>query len=140
MIHFFVEDIHFDTGTLSSSIFLWLQNIVYEEGATLGELNYIFCSDAYLLEINQKYLDHDYFTDIITFDNSEQSRFIEGDIFISIERVYENAFHLHIDQKTELLRVICHGLLHLLGYDDSLPSEQILMRTKEDHYLSSFTF
>ncbi|MDF7821698.1 rRNA maturation RNase YbeY [Runella sp. MFBS21] len=135
MIQFFNEDIDFKVPQ-SRITKKWLLNIIEAEGFHLNQLNYIFCSDEYLLKINQQYLEHDFYTDIITFDNSEEDNHIEGDIFISIDRVKENAT-LH--QKTfeeELLRVLAHGVLHLVGYDDLEDEQELQMRAKEDHYLS----
>jgi rRNA maturation RNase YbeY len=114
----------------------WLKDVAKAEGFTIGELNYIFCSDAYLLDINQKYLGHDTLTDIVTFDNSEDPKMIEGDIFISTERVRENA--LKFDTATsELKRVMVHGLLHLIGYKDKDKVQKELMRSKENEYLKN---
>lgn len=101
-------------------------------------LNYIFCSDDYLLGINKSFLQHDYYTDIITFNLAETKKAIEGEIYISLDRVKENAATLEINQKEELLRVLFHGALHLCGYGDKKKSEIILMRKKEDHYLLLF--
>ena len=111
MITFLTEDITFGLKEKLKHK-AWLKDAAKAEGFAIGELNYIFCSDAYLLDINQKYLGHDTLTDIVTFDNSEDPKMIEGDIFISIERVRENA--IKFDTKdTELKRVMVHGLLHL---------------------------
>jgi rRNA maturation RNase YbeY len=101
-------------------------------------LNYIFCSDEYLLEINKQYLDHDYFTDIITFDNSEEDKQLEGDIYISVDRVRDNAATFHTDFDSEMRRVLIHGLLHLVGYEDSSEALKTAMRAKEDEYLRLF--
>ena len=101
----------------------------------MGDINYIFCSDNYLHQINFQYLDHDTFTDIITFDQSDKDQ-IEGDIFISIDRVHENANERNISFVNELHRVMIHGILHLLGYNDKTPKEKQLMREKEDECLS----
>lgn len=135
MIQFFNEDIDFKVPQPRITK-KWLLNIIEAEGFHLNQLNYIFCSDEYLLKINQQYLEHDFYTDIITFDNSEEDNHIEGDIFISIDRVKENAA-LH--QKTfeeELRRVLAHGVLHLIGYDDLEDDQELQMRAKEDQYLS----
>ena len=113
----------------------WLESVCKSESASLHELNYIFCSDSYLLKINQQYLSHDYFTDIITFDHSNNQDEIMGDIYISIDRVQENAKTYKVAFESELFRVIVHGLLHLLGYDDHGDAVKE-MRTKEDSYLS----
>jgi rRNA maturation RNase YbeY len=100
-----------------------------------AELNYIFCTDEYLLKINQDYLQHDTLTDIVTFDNSENPNLIEGDIFISYERVLENGEKLNTAE-SELQRVMVHGLLHLCGYKDKAKADKSLMTAKEDYYLA----
>lgn len=134
MIHFFTEDVKF---TLPHKLKTknWLKQVAEKEGFKLGELNYIFCSDDYLHEINVTYLDHDTLTDIITFDNSESEGIIEGDIFISIERVEDNAKDLGIALSDELPRVLVHGLLHLCGYDDHTDEEEAAMRNLESNYI-----
>ena len=115
-----------DEGGLSH----WISRIATEEGCFIGRLSYRFCSDEHLLEINRSNLEHDYYTDIITFDESRLP-LLKGDIFISIDRVKENA----IDQKTafepELYRVMAHGILHLIGYGDNTEEEAAVMRDKE---------
>lgn len=102
----------------------------------MGELNYIFCTDPYLHNINRRFLKHDTYTDIITFDNSTVQDFIEADIYISLDRVRENARKFNVTFDEELHRVMVHGLLHLAGYGDKSPSEKVLMKKKEDAYLS----
>ena len=114
----------------------WIQEVISRENCTLKHLNYIFCSDEYLLDLNKQYLNHKTLTDVITFDSSEEPTVVEGDIFISIERVQSNAKELSQTEDEELHRVIIHGVLHLLGYSDKTKSGQILMRKKEDAYLS----
>lgn len=114
----------------------WIRSVVKKEKKALSHLNFIFCSDKYLLSINQQYLRHNTFTDIITFDNSEEPRTIEGDIFISVERVRENADTRQIAFEDELNRVMVHGVLHLIGYKDKSNDDKALMRKKEDAYLS----
>lgn len=133
-INFFQEDVNFK---LSGKLKLkqWIKDTIAAEGYKLDELNYIFCSDEYLLGINQQYLDHDTYTDIITFDNSERPKLITGDIFISIERIRENAEKFSVSVNRELQRVVIHGALHLLGYKDKKPAEKKLMTEKEDFYL-----
>jgi len=116
----------------------WIKSIVESEGFLPGVINYILCSDEYLLEMNKQYLDHDYYTDILTFDNSEAENEIEGDIFISLERVHENAVIESVSPDDELRRVLAHGVLHLCGYDDHSPEDKINMRKREDYYLSLF--
>ena len=117
------------------SITKWLKDAISTENKELGEINYIFCDDQYLLEKNQEYLQHDTFTDIITFDYTEENR-LSADIFISIERVKENAITFAVPFKTELRRVIIHGVLHLMGYKDKSEQDADTMRSKENFYLS----
>jgi len=113
----------------------WLINLAKSENFTILNLNYVFCSDEYLHKINVEYLDHDTLTDIITFDNSEEDQTIEGDIFISVERVQDNAEKYKVSEFNELNRVLAHGLLHLSGYKDKSDSDKKLMREKENFYL-----
>ncbi len=134
-INFFSEDINF-TLPRKKSIKNWIQNVVKAEDFFLSDLNIVFSSDAYLLSINQQYLSHDYYTDIITFDNSDASGIVEGDIFISIDRVKDNALIHNKPFLIELHRVLIHGILHLMGYDDHSPHDILIMRQKEDCYLS----
>jgi rRNA maturation RNase YbeY len=135
MITFLTESIRFELKEKQKHK-NWLKDVARKEGFNVGELNYIFCSDAYLLDINQKYLGHDTLTDIVTFDNSEESDVIEGDVFISIERVRENA--LKFDTRaSELRRVMVHGLLHLIGYKDKGKAQKELMRSKENEYIKN---
>lgn len=109
---------------------------IMHEKMYVGSINFIFCSDIYLLQINQQYLNHDNYTDIITFDNSELQLEISGDIFISIERVYENSKKFSGSFLSELYRVMIHGILHLIGYKDKSNKDKDAMRRKEDYYLS----
>lgn len=139
LIHFHEEDVEFKVPN-EDSIAKWIENIVVWHDKNLKELNFIFCSDEYLIEINKQFLNHHFYTDIITFDNSDQSIDIEGDIFISIERVRENAQKLNNPFIEELHRVLIHGVLHLLGHHDSSPEEKALMRKTEDHYLTLRNF
>jgi probable rRNA maturation factor len=113
----------------------WLDNACKKEKKKIGIIDFNFCSDKHLLGINIKYLNHDFYTDIITFDFSEQS-IISGDIYISLERVKENAKLHGVTYSNELMRVLIHGVLHLCGYKDKTRKESALMREKEDHYLS----
>ena len=137
MLKFFVEDISFKVPqSLKTS--KWIKTISKSEGYDIKNLNYIFCSDDYLLDINRQYLNHDYYTDIITFDNSEEQGKLEGDIYVSIERVKENAENLGIDFETELRRVLIHGLLHLIGFTDTSEKLKKKMRAKEDECLLLF--
>jgi probable rRNA maturation factor len=114
----------------------WIKSTITKEKKKVGSINFIFCSDAYLLEINQQYLNHNTLTDIVTFDNSEDDSIIEGDIFISIDRVSENALKFERPTDEELHRVIIHGILHLIGYSDKSTLQKTEMRKKEDAYLS----
>lgn len=134
-IKFFSEDISY-TLKQKAQVRNWIKETIHHEGYKLIELNFIFCSDNYLLSINQQYLKHDTFTDIITFDNSEIRGEIVSDIFISIDRVRENAQKFKISEVDELQRVMIHGTLHLLGYLDKKKEEKALMTEKEDYYLS----
>ena len=118
----------------------WFINTSRAEGNRIKELNYVFCSDAYLLEMNQSYLNHDTYTDIITFDNSETDENVLGDIFISIDRIKENAKNFGVSETDELHRVMIHGLLHLLGYGDKSKTEKAKMTEKENHYLALRSF
>lgn len=114
----------------------WIEKVVKAEKLQVGNLSYIFCSDKYLLGINQQYLNHDTFTDIITFDYTEKgSRALEGEIYISIDRVKENAKKLGVEFPVELHRVIVHGVLHLVGYKDKSEKDVKEMRRREDKYL-----
>jgi rRNA maturation RNase YbeY len=135
MIIFFNEDITFKFQ--GKNLFkAWLKKVAEKEGFKVKNLNYIFCSDEYLHKINVEYLDHDTYTDIITFDNSEDETTIEGDIFISIDRVKENSQSLNTVFEDELKRVIVHGLLHLCGYDDHSPEDKAEMRRLESEYIA----
>lgn len=116
-----------------------INNLVKSELRILGELSIVFCSDEYLLKMNKQYLNHDYYTDIITF-NYVKNKTISGDLFISVERIKENAIQFNTDQKTELVRVIFHGVLHLVGYNDKTEEEKKLMREKEEFYLNKVNF
>lgn len=118
-----------------ASISKWLIDAIANENKELGEINYIFCEDDYLLKKNQEYLNHDTLTDIITFDYSEENKLF-ADIFISVERVKENALIFVVPFEQELKRVIIHGVLHLIGYKDKSEEEVKTMRSKEDFYLS----
>lgn len=138
-IHLFEEDI---TLKIKNKLALkkWLKSTIETEKQKLSVLNYIFCSDAYLLEMNLSYLNHDTFTDIITFDNAEVEGLIEGDIFISIDRVKENSIKFEVPFEDELHRVMVHGALHLLGYKDKKKEEKEKMREKENYYLKKRKF
>lgn len=137
MINFHTEDVEVKIQQ-KLKIKNWLKSVIQSEGFALGDVNYVFCSDEYLLKINVDYLDHDYLTDIITFDNSEEEESIDGDIFISIDRVKDNARTFEVSFEHELKRVLVHGILHLCGYLDKTDEEEVLMRSKENHYLQLF--
>lgn len=134
-IRFFSEDISFKID-LPRKKNLWIKEVARREKKTIKEINYIFCSDEYLLQLNQGFLNHKTLTDIITFDNSEGKNGLEGEIYISIERVQENAIKFNTEFEDELHRVMIHGVLHLIGYKDKKPSEKALMRKKEEACLS----
>ena len=112
----------------------WLSEVATKENKELGELNIIFCSDDYLLQMNRDHLDHDYYTDIITFDYVDGT-LLAGDLFISIDRVKDNAASFKVEMQQELLRVVVHGFLHLAGYGDKTEQEEKEMRLKENTYL-----
>jgi rRNA maturation RNase YbeY len=115
----------------------WATQVITSEGFILRQVDYIFCDDAYLLDINKKHLGHDTYTDIITFDYSE-GKSIAGDVFISIERVKENAKKFEQEFQNELLRVMAHGVLHLMGYSDKSEKEIAVMRQKEEEKIKLF--
>lgn len=133
-INFFNEDISLN---IKNKIKLknWIRETIQAEGYKLRELNFIFCTDSYLLEINKQYLNHDTLTDIITFDNSDVDKLIMGDIFISYERIRDNSIDFKVTETDELHRIIIHGTLHLLGYKDKTKADKALMTDNEDKYL-----
>ncbi|MDF0714806.1 rRNA maturation RNase YbeY [Muricauda sp. 334s03] len=133
-------DFHFKSDLLinnKSEYVDWIARIIESEGFVAGQIDYIFCTDEYLLQLNQEYLDHDTFTDIITFDYTD-GKTISGDIFISTDRVKENAKEFKVDILNELRRVMSHGLLHLAGYGDKGVEEAKLMREKEEEKIKMF--
>lgn len=134
MISFFFEDISPTPNFDSEFLVSWISKVVESEKKELGEISYVFCSDEYLLEMNREHLNHDYYTDIITFDYCFEN-FVSGDLFISIDRVLDNAKQFSSDFKDELDRVCVHGVLHLCGYKDKSDADEILMRQKEDEKL-----
>lgn len=136
-IHFFTEETPFQLKQKLNRK-KWLKEIAKGENYSINELNYIFCTDEYLYEINVEYLNHDTYTDIITFDNSEIENEIEADIFISVDRVKENASKLNVPIEDELSRVISHGLFHLMGYKDKKKAEVELMRSKEEFAINLY--
>lgn len=115
----------------------WISKVIQSEEKKEGDINFIFCGDEYLLEINQKYLNHDYYTDIISFDYTVGKE-LHGDIFISIERVEENASDFNVTFDEELKRVIIHGVLHFCGYKDKTEVDERLMRQKENEKIEMF--
>ncbi|MAD97648.1 MAG: rRNA maturation RNase YbeY [Flavobacteriaceae bacterium] len=133
MIYFHFETEPFEFS--EESVREWLNNLSMTHEKENGEINYIFCDDAYLLEMNIKYLNHNTLTDIISFDNS-MGNLLEGDIFISVERVEENAKEFGVDFRNELHRVMAHGLLHFAGFKDKTESEKEAMRKAEDEALA----
>jgi len=133
MVSYYNEDIRFNLKDKRLNN-RWLKMVVESEIKKLGPLSIIFCSDNYILDVNMKYLQHDYFTDIITFDYCEKN-VVSGDLFISIDSVRENAVHYGTRFEDELDRVMVHGVLHLLGYDDHTGEDIAVMREKENYYV-----
>ena len=113
----------------------WIIRVAENHGRIVGEITYIFCDDEEILRVNRKFLNHDYFTDIITFDNSK-GKMIQGDMYISLDTVKSNAELLNLDYNSELLRVIIHGILHLCGINDKAPGEREIMEAHEDYALN----
>jgi probable rRNA maturation factor len=134
MIQYFFENT--DEISISEKTNEWIASIIVSEEKRMGTINYIFCDDAYLLKVNQDYLQHDYYTDIITFDYVK-GKTISSDIFISLQRVLDNAQLHQKDFENELYRVLAHGILHLCGYKDKTEEEIKIMREKEDYYLTT---
>lgn len=133
MIRYFCEGIKFTyKNKLANN--RWLKMVAGSEIRKIGDINVIFCSDNYILDVNMKYLQHDYFTDIITFDYCE-GKVLSGDLFISVDSVRENSIEFGTDFEEELHRVIVHGVLHLIGYDDHTEEDKKVMRQKENYYL-----
>lgn len=136
-VFFFSNDIHPNLRDIKK-LKAFIEKIFKHEKRQLESINYIFCSDIFLLKINKKYLKHNFFTDIITFDLSERYGAINADVFVSIDRVRDNAIKLKTSFKSELHRVIFHGALHLCGYRDKKSNEAKKMREKEDTYLLKY--
>ena len=135
LIEFFSADTDFNLGQSEIDNYQqWIIRAFEKEGKQLGSINIIACSDTYLLDLNQSYLQHDYFTDILTFQYSEEP--VEGELFISVDRVRENAKDRDLPFQEELKRVVIHGILHLIGYSDKEKKEKLAMTAKEDTYLS----
>jgi probable rRNA maturation factor len=137
LIQFFSEDIPFVLKN-KAGCRKWLNDVIGEEKKLSGDINFIFCSDEYLLDLNKTYLRHDTLTDILTFPYAEDKKTLSGDIFISIERVKENASRFRQEFEKELHRVMIHGLLHLIGYSDHGKKEKETMTEREDHYLGKY--
>lgn len=135
MIHFKALDVELPVflGLLEKD---WIAQVIQHFGKKTGEVFFLFCSDDYLLQMNKNFLQHDTFTDIITFDLSESDQFITGEIFISIDRVLDNAQKFNVSFSEELHRVLIHGVLHLLGFKDKTGEESALMREQENFCLS----
>ena len=131
-INIFFQNI--ETFDLNKNINTWIQDTIEKENKNLGEINIIFCSDEHLLKMNVEHLNHNFYTDIITFDYCEE-KIISGDLFISKNRVEENAKKFEVSFSNEINRVIIHGVLHLLGYNDKTDEEKKQMRNKENFYL-----
>ena len=134
MILYYYEDIDFQFRNKTRTN-RWLRLVAESEIKRIGDISIIFCSDNYILDVNQQYLQHAYFTDIITFDYCQGNR-ISVDLFISVDSVRENSIQYGTDFADELNRVIVHGLLHLIGYDDHTEADVAVMRKKENYYLS----
>ena len=135
MIHYFFENT--DPINLPENTEEWLKNLIIEENKKPGKINYILCDDEYILKVNQDYLQHDYYTDIITFDYVK-GKTISGDIFVSLQRISDNASTLSKEFDSELKRVLAHGILHLCGYKDKSQEEEKEMRSKEDYYINKY--
>lgn len=135
LIQFFYEEVSFKLDQ-EQKVCEWIITVIGEEKLKAGVINIIFCNDNYLLELNQRFLDRNSFTDVIAFDYREKDDEVSGDIFISIDRTTDNALQFEQAPEKELLRVIIHGILHLCGYEDQDDKESSLMTRKEDNYLS----
>lgn len=135
MIHFFFENI--EQIPLTDRVKVWLEELLLEEKHKVGTINYIFCDDEYLLQVNKDFLQHDYYTDVITFDYVKGNT-VSADIFVSLPRISENAKVHSEEAETELRRVLAHGLLHLCGYKDKKEEDILEMRNKENFYLRSY--
>lgn len=135
MINFFYESV--ETKINESFTVSWLKKVAASESKSIGEISLIFCTDDYLIDINRKFLNHDTYTDIISFDNTLGNE-LAGDVFISVDRVKENAEVFKVDFAEELRRVMVHGLLHFCGYKDKTDDQKSVMRQKEDEKLKMF--
>ncbi|MCW5922710.1 MAG: rRNA maturation RNase YbeY [Saprospiraceae bacterium] len=134
-IEFFFDDVVFNLPE-EAALREWLMGIAQAEGKPIAEVNFIFCSDEQLRHINVEFLDHDYYTDIITFDFSDDEATMRGEIYISSERVTDNAREHGVSFLQELCRVMAHGVLHIAGYGDKTPEQEAKMRAKENYYLN----
>ena len=137
-INFFFEDIT-EPNLNYDKIRVWLSALIKSHQFELDEVNYILCSDDYLLKVNQEYLDHDYYTDIITFDNSEEEHLVESDIFVSVDRVKDNANNHNESLEREQLRVLAHGVLHLVGFKDKSEEDAEDMRKEEEKAIELYS-
>jgi probable rRNA maturation factor len=135
-INFIVEDVDIRFFKNKGKVKIWIKEVLASHKAKPIEINYIFCSDEYLLKVNKEYLDHDYYTDIITFDNSEKPGEIESDIFVSVDRIKDNAQAHNETFEREFHRVLIHGILHLVGYKDKTDEDEASMRIKENECLA----
>jgi len=117
---------------------IWLSKVIINEGKIPGEINYVFCTDNYLHKINLDFLQHDTFTDIITFPTSEDNEIISSDLFISLDRIKDNSKAFDIELESEFLRVVVHGILHLIGYNDKTKEQVLLMRKMENDYINKY--
>jgi len=136
-IYFHAEEIDFQLKE-KKEVSDWICRVIEIENREIGEINIIFSSDTFLLEINNQYLDRNYFTDIITFDYGD-GKIITGDLYLSIDRIRENAESFNVPVRNELFRIIIHGILHLIGYNDSNVEEKKLMTEREDQYMEIFS-
>jgi rRNA maturation RNase YbeY len=134
MIHYIEEDRQ-EKSLKRSAANRWLKEVVEREGKKLGVVNYVFCSDEFLVKVNMEFLKRDYFTDVISFDYTEGD-VISGDVMISLDRVAENASNVGVPYLDELKRIMVHGMLHLIGYDDGTPESKVEMSRMEDVYLA----
>jgi probable rRNA maturation factor len=133
-VRFFYEKVDFKIANPRKTV-RWIRESAKRENRSISDINYVFCSDNYLLKLNQEFLDHKTLTDIITFDYSH-GRIISGEIYISLDRIKENSLEFNAEFQEEILRVMIHGILHLTGYNDKKPMEVTTMRKKEEAYLS----
>jgi probable rRNA maturation factor len=136
MIHIQIIDVTLPELLLDESDILWVEDVIKHYSKKTGEVFFLFCSDEHLFQMNVQFLNHDTYTDIITFSSSEVAEIISGELYISIERVMDNAEKIGVSFKEELLRVMIHGILHLIGYNDKTESDIMEMRLQENKCLS----